>query len=202
MNNFSSEIKKLEADHNDTYDIKRGKIPVILSSAHGIGQKKRNGRYKLAEPYTRAIAKYVAKKANCFYLIKNEDTGIDPNKQNDDEFKAILINLIRNNNIKLAIDLHGAKKEREFDVEIGTLDNLTISSEKTKELIKCLNQNGIKHVSLNDPFKGGDITKTVHDSAKINCLQLEINHSFRSIRNTKNMKKICRALVKFIEQIN
>ena len=42
-------------------------------------QLKENGEYKNSEPYTKAIAMYVAERTNCFFLIKNRDIGIDPN---------------------------------------------------------------------------------------------------------------------------
>ena len=93
-------------------------------------RKKRNGKYKLAEPFTRAIAKYVNRKTDCSYLVKNQDTGTDPNRKNHDEFKTILVYIIKKNNIKLLIDIHGAKKEHDFDVEIGTLDGKTAKNKR------------------------------------------------------------------------
>lgn len=200
MNSFQNNIKKLESDYNDTYDIKKGTAPVILTSAHGIGQKKRHGLFKLAEPYTRGIARYVSKKTDCYCLIKNEDTGIDPNKQNNDEFKAILCNLISKNHIKLLIDLHGAKKERDFDVEIGTVNGKTATETTVNTLIECLNKNGIKNIVLNDPFKGGNITRTVFNETGIECIQLEINNNYRNVHKIKNMRKLCKALITFVEK--
>ena len=201
MNGFSVEIKKCENDYNDTYDIKKGSVPIILTSAHGIGQKKRRGLFKLAEPYTRGIAKYVGKNSDCYYLVKNEDTGIDPNKQNNDEFKLILCNLIEKNHIKIMVDLHGAKKERDFDVEIGTINGKTASEKIINTLIECLKKNGIKNIVLNEPFKGGNITKSVFDETGIECIQLEINNDYRNIRKIKNMRKICKALIMFVKKI-
>ena len=199
MNSFSTQIRQLENDDSSTYEIKKGCCPIILTSAHGIMQKKRNGKYKLAEPLTRAIAKYVSKKSGCFYLIKNEDTGIDPNKKNDDEFKAILVDLIEKNKIKLMLDLHGAKKTRKFDVEIGTQDGKMARLETVNRLIECLKKSGIKNIALNDPFKGGQISQSIHENIGIECIQLEINHNYRNILKIRNLSKICKALVKFVE---
>lgn len=194
-------MKKLEGDYVGTYDIKKGSVPVILTSAHGIKQKRRNGKFKLAEPYTRGIARYVSKRTGGYYLIKNEDTGVDPNRQNNDEFKTILIDLINNNHLKLVIDLHGAKKEHDFDVEIGTLKGKTADEKTIAKLIECLKKSGIRNVAENDPFNGGDITRMIFDEAGVQCIQLEINYNYRNIRKIKNMRKICRALVMFINNI-
>lgn len=201
MNTFSEQIKKLELDFNDTYDIKKGQIPIILTSAHGIEQKKRGGRIKPAEPFTRGIARYVNKKTDCYYLIKNEDTGIDPNKKNNDEFKNFLIELIEKNQIRLLIDLHGAKKERDFDVEIGTLDGKTLNQKTLDKLVECFNKNGIHNIAFNEPFKGGFITQTMYEQAKIKCVQIEINSKLRSLYNMNSLNKVCRALIRFVKEV-
>ena len=198
MNSFSSQIQKLEHDDNNTYEIKKGKTPIIITSAHGITQKRRNGKFKFAEPYTRGIAKYVSKKTDCYYLIKNEDTGTDPNKINRDDFKTILNDLISKNKIKMMIDLHGAKRERNFDVEIGTLDGKMAEQDTINRLIDCLKKAGIKNIALNDPFKGGQISQTVYSDIGIECIQLEINYNYRNIRRINNLKKVCKALINFI----
>lgn len=195
---FGAQIRQLDTDDTNTYDIKTGEVPVIITSAHGVGQKKRVG-WKSAEYFTRGITKYVSKKTSCYYLVKNRDTGVDPNKDNHDEFKSILLALIEKNHIKIAIDIHGAKKDWNFDVEIGTLDGQSIDGKTIDKLIACLNKNGIKKIALNDPFKGGDITKTVHEQAGIPCLQLEINQNFRNLRKINNLKKLCEALSEFVK---
>lgn len=200
MNSFSAQIKDLEKTKGITYEIRTGKCPVMIVAAHGIGQKRRNGHYKLAEPYTRGIAKYVSKKADCYCLTKNEDTGVDPNKKNDDEFKAILLDLVKKNNIKLMVDLHGAKREREFDVEIGTRNGEMVKSEEVDRLIDCFKECGIRRIVLDDPFKGGQISQTVHEKAGIDCVQLEINYNYRNVRKIKNLREICRALTRFVSE--
>lgn len=202
MKSFSTEIKEFEIDKRDTYDIKIGKIPVILTAAHGIEQKKRSGEIKFAEPMTRGIAKYVNKKTGCFYLIKNEDTGADPNKKNNDEFKDILLSIIEKNHIRLLIDLHGAKKERAFDVEIGTLEGKSANAKIVGALVDCLQKNGVAKIAFNEPFKGGFITRTIYENCGINCIQLEINGNYRSLRKINNLKKICNALIDFVDMVN
>lgn len=199
MNNFKTLIMNYEHDKENTYEIKKGNLPVILISAHGITQKKRNGKIKFAEPYTRGIMKYVGKKTDCYTLVKNADTGIDPNKDNDDEFKAFLVEIIKKNNIKLAIDLHGAKRDRDFDVEIGTCNGKMVSDKRTDKLIKHLNENGIKNISIDDPFKGGFISKTIHEKTGIDCIQLEINRNYRDLRKIRNLNRICRSLVSYVK---
>ena len=201
MNNFSTQLQTLESDKNSTYFIKKGQVPIIFTSAHGIPQKKRNGNIKLAEPYTRAIARFVSKKADCYCLIKNEDTGVDPNKANNDEFKKILIDLIGQNHIKILVDIHGAKRERDFDVEIGTLFGASAHPKIIDKLTNNLLDNNIKNIVYDDPFHGGHITKDILNATGINCIQLEINRSYRNIRDISRLRKICKALVDFARNV-
>ena len=42
MNNFPSQIRKIETEQGGTYIIKKGQTPIVFTSAHGIAQKKRN----------------------------------------------------------------------------------------------------------------------------------------------------------------
>ena len=161
---------------------------------------KDNGKIKLAEPYTRAIASYVSKKSNSYCFVKNEDTGIDPNKNNDDEFKKILVDLIEKNHIKILVDIHGAKRERDFDVEIGTLSGNSSDHKIIEKLKKSLLISGIEKVVRDEPFRGGYITKDVLSSTGINCIQLEINRNFRDLHKINNLRKICKALINFASE--
>ena len=139
---FESLIKAYEEDSYEGEILyKKGIIPVIITAPHTIRQVRENGEIKLEEPFTKAIAKYVGEEADCFYLIKNKDTGIDSNKSLNDPFKSMLIDIIKDNDIKLVIDLHGAKRERNFDVELGTLNNLSSDYSTIKELIDAFNEN-------------------------------------------------------------
>ena len=200
MSVFSDEIKKLENDISGTYAVKVGRVPVILVAAHGIEQKKRSGRIKLAEPYTRGIAQYVSKKTKCHCLVKNEDTGVDPNRRNNDEFKDILCDLIDSGQIGLLIDVHGAKRERDFDVEIGTANGELADPEVIERLIRCFKKRGIRKIAIDDPFNGGYITRTVRERTGINCVQIEINYKYRNLHNIRAMRRICGALAAFVKE--
>ena len=201
MSAFSDEIKKLENDIDGTYAVKVGRVPVILVAAHDIRQKKRSGRIKPAEPFTRGVARYVSKKTKCHCLVKNEDTGVDPNRQNDDVFKDILCDLITSGRIGLLIDVHGAKRERDFDVEIGTANGKLADPAVIERLISCLKRCGIRKIAVDDPFKGGQISRTVRERTGIDYVQIEVNYKFRNLHNIRAMRKLCRALAAFVKEL-
>lgn len=200
---FIEEINNLEnMNFVEDYIIKLGSIPILFTAPHTMNQTRYDGSIKLKEPYTKAIALYLNKNYNVNCMIKINDTGLDSNRDNHDEFKEKLIKFVKENNIKLVIDLHGASKDREFDVEFGTLNNLTSDFSTIKELEESFTENGILNIKHNDPFKGGAITQYLFNLKDIDVIQLEINARFRDYNNLNNLKKICQSLGNFINQYN
>jgi len=154
--NFEKEIIKYERNTDIfSYRSKKGKLPIILTAVHTVEQRKENG-VKFAEQFTAAISQYVGNKINSSYLIKSIDNGIDSNSKEEDEFKKVLLKNIKENNIKLLIDLHVASPAREFDIELGTLSNQTMSYTTQATLIDHFKQSGIQKVSLNSKFRGAE----------------------------------------------
>ena len=203
MEIFKNKIEDYERKFNNlTFIARKGELPIILTAAHTMMQLKENGEYKNSEPYTKAIAMYVAEKTDCFYLIKNKDTGIDSNLMENDTLKNMLLDNIKDNDIKLVIDLHGAKKDRNFDIELGTLNNLSSDYSTIKELIDSFNENDIFNIEINNPFKGGAITKKVFSETDCDVIQIEINANFRNVEEANKMEQVCNALIKFIQQYN
>ena len=94
--------------------------------------------------------------------MENNDTGIDSNIDNYDQYNVEMRRLIKENNIKLVIDLHGASKDREFDIEFGTLNNLSADFSTIKELEEAFTENHINNINHNNPFKGGAITQGIY----------------------------------------
>ena len=133
--NFKEEIIKYEnTNYEMPYIVKIGLVPVILTVPYDIKQIKSDGKIKLSEPFTKAITQYIANQTNASFLIKTKDTKVDANSEEKENFKDTLLYLIKKHNIKLLIDIHGAKKERDFDIEFGTLNNLSIDYTVIKEL--------------------------------------------------------------------
>ena len=133
--NFNDEINRLESlEFSEDYIIKKGSIPILFTAPHTMEQVSGDGVKKLSEPYTKAIALYLNKYFDVNAIVKINDTGSDSNKDNRDEFKKELIRFVKDNNIRLVIDLHGSSIDRDFDVEFGTMNNLSADYSTVKEL--------------------------------------------------------------------
>lgn len=194
-------IRKIETLEKKIFDanftIIKGKIPVLLSAPHTMKQVREDGSIKSSEPYTKALALFLQERLDCSCIIKNNDTGIDSNSDLYEEYKTELVRFIKNNNIRLVLDLHGASKNREFAVELGTLNNLSADFSTIRELEEAFLENGIDAIKINDPFKGGGITRRVYGSTDIDVIQIEINRSYRDL-DIVNFKKVVDSLEKFI----
>ena len=197
---FKDEINELEnLKFNDDYIIKKGTIPILFTAPHTMQQIRDDGSIKLSEPYTKAIALYLNKYFNVNCMIKINDTGLDSNKDNRDEFKIELLRFIKDNNIKLVIDLHGSAKSRNFDIEFGTLNNLSAGFSTIKELEEAFTENGISNIIYNDPFKGGAITEYVYGLKDIDVIQIEINGKYRDYSNLEELERLIKFFENFIK---
>ena len=198
--NFKEEILNAESFYlNQDFIYKQGNKKVIITSVHSMIQHKEN-IIKKREPFTKGIAKYVSEETDCFHYIKLRETEIDSNSIEIDEFKLNLLNYIKDNKIKLLIDIHGASSDRNFDIEFGTLDNLTMDTTTLNELIESFKFNGIQNIKINDPFLGGGITQFIYSNTDIDIVQIEINSKYRDYDNISNIEKICKSLIFFINQ--
>ena len=199
--NFEELINELESTTSEKdFIIYKGKIPILFNASHTVEHIREDGTIKLREPYTKAIALYLNKYANCNAMVKFKDTGFDSNKDNRDDYKKELIRFVKENNIKLVIDLHGASKDKDFDVELGTLNNLSSTYSTVKELEEAFTENNIKNVSNNDPFKGGAITQYLYGLEDLDVIQVEINYKYRDYKNLDELNKLITSLENFVKQ--
>ena len=202
--NFKEEINNLEnyEDGNKDFLFLKGHIPILFSAPHTVYQTIENDLIKLAEPYTKAIALYLNKYSGVYSFVKLNDTGLDSNKDNNDDYKKNLVKIVKENNIKLIIDLHGASINREFDIEFGTLNNISIDFSTIKELEEAFTENDIKIIEYNNPFKGGAITQTLCGIEDVEVVQIEINKKYRNYDNIVLLEKIIKSFENFIKQYN
>lgn len=197
---FFDIVNNIAFENTSNFFTKKGKFPILLTSIHSMNQKLDNETIKPSESFTKEIAWYLAEKCNVCCMVKNHDTGYDPNKTDSDEFKTKLNAFVEENNIQLVLDLHGAKLERPFDVELGTMNNLSADYSTIMELKEAFEENGIKNIELNSPFKGGKLTQSLFFSTNAEIIQIETNYKYRNINNPSNILMFANCLEIFIKQ--
>ncbi len=196
---FKNRIIELENKFSDDdFLYVSGSNEVLLTAPHTMEQVLETG-IKLSEPYTKAIALYVAGELGINAFVKVRDTFIDANKDEYEKFKTEQRRIINNKGILLSLDIHGASQDRDFDIELGTVNNLSADYSTINELKETFQEQGL-NVVINDPFKGGAVTKNVYGFTDAEAIQIEINRKLRDIENIDGLKKVCDALINFIKQ--
>lgn len=195
--NFNDIINKLEKSKNGfSYLLKDGSSGVMLTAVHTVPQLKTKS--KLNEVYTSAIVQYVSLKTDSHYIVKSIDDGIDANSIGEDQFKKFLLEKIKKDGISLLIDIHGAGEKHDFDLEFGTLNNMTIDANLVSLIEEEFRGNGFSKITHNSIFKGGGITRYVYENSSINVIQIEINK--RNRNDLINLERICNSLIAIIEK--
>ena len=198
---FEKEINELELEEFDEdYIIQKGSVPILFSAPHTMEQIREDGSIKYRETYTKAIALYLNKKCDASCIVKIKDTGLDSNRDNRDEYKTELLRFVKDNNIKLVIDLHGSNRTRDYDIEFGTLNNISADYSIIKELEESFIENGINNIEYNDPFKGGAITQYICGLKDVDVIQIEINERYRDSNDIDKLKNVCRGFEEFIKK--
>lgn len=186
-----------------SYEVIEGNIPILISAPHSVRQL-RNGKIKGKDLNTGPIVIEIANQTKCFAIYKlfnNQDDANYDIEKND--YKEEVLKIISENNIKLFLDIHGAKDTNEFDIDIGTdnYNNLNGKREVIKKFIQVCNKNGIDNIGIDKKFKANTlhtITKTVAVNTNIPCMQIEITKKYRIIDDIENMEKVIKSIEEFI----
>ena len=189
-----------------TFEVIEGKIPVLLSAPHSVRQL-REGKIKGKDRYTGAITIELAKQTNSFAIYKTYNNQDDASYDiENNEYKEKVLELIDKHNIKVFLDIHGAKDTDEFDVDIGTDEkrNLNGKTQILENLIKNLNEKGITKIGIDKKFKActmHTLTKKIASSTNIACMQIEITRKYRDLEQVEKMEKIINAIKSWIKEI-
>lgn len=198
---FEEEINFLEKlNYDSDYLYLKGKNKILFSAPHNMMQEREDGTIKLSESYTKAISLFLNRHDDTYSMVKLKDTKIESNNDNYDDYNVELRRIIKENDIAIIIDLHGASKESNFDVEFGTLNNLSTDYTTVKELETSFRENGIDNIVYNNPFKGGAITRGIFGIDNVDVIQIEINKKFRE--NPESLRRIISSLEMFIKKYN
>ena len=189
-----------------TFEVIEGKIPVLLSAPHSVRQL-REGKIKGKDRYTGAITIELAKQTNSFAIYKTYNNQDDASYDiENNEYKEKVLELIDKHNIKVFLDIHGAKDTDEFDVDIGTDEkrNLNGKTQILENLIKNLNEKGITQIGIDKKFKActmHTLTKKIASSTNIACMQIEITRKYRDLEQVEKMEKVINAIKSWIKEI-
>lgn len=127
-----------------------GTNPILLVAAHNFPQG-RNGLIKPSDLNTGTVARNFAEKYNLFALISTRKQ-IDPNWYPSSNFREKVKEIIKNNNIKLVIDIHGKSLSSPLLVEfIANKSFQNKYSFSTRDFINSSQLNLVEELDLITP---------------------------------------------------
>ena len=196
---------------NTAFRIEEGSVPIMLSAPHAVNHF-RDGKLKAADCYTGGIARYLRELTGCPIIYSASFTETDPNYDSPEAggYKESLKAYLKTHPVYLLMDLHGAAREREFAVEMGTAprkrkeDASLLQYPFVDDVIKSVLEK--KFLSLNTEKK--NISKNVFFAAKNQntianyisthtntaCIQLEINREYRETEHSLAMQSLVEGL--------
>lgn len=185
----------------------RGETPILVSAPHA-SVHKRMGKLKRQEFYTGAISVILHSLTGCHVLYTNRVMKSDPNYYDDTPYKAKLGEVVKSNDIKFLVDLHGTGPERDHDIYPGLgvdKEFLLGNHDSLFELEACAELNRISLGAL-DVFpaaKQMTVTKYAARALGVPAIQLEINRRLREPeKNPEDFTKLIMFLKDFIDKLS
>ena len=179
-----------------------GTLPLLVSAPHAV-RHVRHKKIKPSDEFTGSMAYLLNEITSCHSLAVAKLYGGDPNFDSPCIYKDFIGSLKAQNRFKLVIDLHGASREHDFAVDIGTMNGVSLLGQNTYSdvLRKCLLNYDVMPISENRFTISGNKTITAHASKNLGipALQLEINKKFRS--PNQNPTDYCRVLAALLDFI-
>jgi hypothetical protein len=162
-----------------------GTLPVLVSAPHGAVHT-RNGD-KEEDEYTAGIARLISNRTGAHVIYARRKSRTDPNAAFTAPYKQALRQIVHENSIDFVLDLHGANKDRDFGIALGTMHGKSCSEKAKRIIVETLEKYGISEtgsdlsrldIDNQLPGEGNDnrepIIKFCHRNS-LPAAQIEIN---------------------------
>jgi len=207
-------------DHQPEYVHIKGNIPVLLSAPHGAVHT-RDDKCKEEDEYTAGLARLIGTRTGAHVIYARRKSGTDPNADTTAPYKQALRQIVQENKINFVLDLHGANKDRDFGIALGTMHGKSCSEEVRQIIVEIFEKygiteagNGLSRLDVDQllPGEGNNrrepIVKFCHRNS-LPAVQIEINAWLRiPVRRAdasvpdKNFKGDQRLIIKIIEALS
>ncbi|GJM15669.1 MAG: hypothetical protein DHS20C13_09960 [Thermodesulfobacteriota bacterium] len=185
----------------------RGDLPILVSAPHA-SVHERMGKLKRQEFYTGALSVLMHALTGCHTLYTNRLMKSDPNYNDDSPYKAKLTEIVKTNEIKFLIDLHGTGSEREHDIYpgVGISKEFLLSNDNFMDGLEseaALNDISVGGLDIFPAAKQMTVTKYAARELGVPSIQLEINRRLRQPEKTpQEFIKLVKFLRDFIEKLS
>ena len=199
----------IQSQNFSTFKILNNKSKIMISAPHSV-KHIREWEILSQDLLTWWLALYLWKRLNLPVIYSTSykvwDPNFDENKKS--EYKQTLAKYIKENDIKLLIDLHGCSFFRDFSIELWTwwnwnpnllwrLDILNAVEKSLNDSLKSYIQHTWKPITKNTNFPASretTVSAFIFRECKIPTIQIEINKELRDIDNLKNLSLLINSL--------
>lgn len=186
-----------------SFEIIKGKEKIIISAPHSVIHKRENN-IRPGETKTGTIVKVLSKKCHTYGIYKNKNENNDANWDKECIYKSNIKDIVKEENIKALIDLHGMAAHREQDICIGINNGKNIYDNYgiVETMIDIFHKYGFENVTIDKPFSAAYeycVSNYITRECNIPTFQIEINLKYRSARY-KEFKKY-KDILKSLEEI-
>ena len=185
-----------------------GEKNILLSAPHCVLHTRENST-RPAETKTKDIVKTLAHNQDTFGIYKLKGEHNDANWDKECTYKAKVVELVNEQNIKSLIDFHGMAAHREQDICIGINDGKNIYgyANLTGDMVKIFKEHGITNVSVDDPFAARHeycVSTYTASKCSIPTFQIEINcrYTLDEYEESSKYGELVEALSKVIDLID
>ena len=166
--------------------VRKGNGRVVISAPHAVIHY-RDGKKKLNEPYTGALALQLHERTGASAIINASTTSEDPNWDKTGVYKTRLKELVQEGPIPsyFVLDLHGLSQTVKRDIIIGTANGKALMKLNSLlvKLELALEVEGLRNIGVNEVFSASGqntITSYTYRELKIPAIQLEIGADWRN----------------------
>lgn len=203
-NKFKLRKSILQENKNNDYFCKIENSNILISVPHAVSQI-RLGKYKVAEIGTLAFGYILANELKSNLIIKTQNNNDDANFDEKSEYRDKIEQLISAVGVKYIIDIHGMKKSRDCDINLGVNfgNNIKTNLNLYDKLHKELQKSGFK-VKTDEPFKASTRTIAGHFANNFNVwtIQVEINCGITNeSKNNEKANQLLEIFYKVFKQI-
>jgi hypothetical protein len=202
---FYKTDKRVNPKQEEPFWISLGELPVLVSAPHAV-RHYRQKQIKMSDQFTGAIVYLLNQLTGCHAIATTKLYGGDPNYDNPCIYKDRIAEICGRNKVKFVLDIHGATREREYDVDFGTNNGKTllVKSRILETLKRNCQEFGLSRISYDHFTEIGSntITNYVSRELGIPAVQVEINKQYRvPAQNPQGFHRLVATLVESIKEL-
>lgn len=202
---FYKTDKAVNPKQEDPFRVFPGTVPILVSAPHAV-RHFRDRKIKMSDEFTGSIAYLLNRLTGCHTIAAVKLYGGDPNSDAPCMYKERTAKICSREKIRFLLDIHGAAREHDFDVDLGTNAGKNLLGKA--ELLEILERNfqtfGLSHLSKDHYTASGanTIANFVAREIRIPAVQIEINKQYRVPgQNPQAFHRLMGALVASIQAL-